>query len=135
MYLSRHLITEIEKNCLKCLPLECCGFLLGSLGYNKVLFNIIAVENQSKVTNRYEINPLDFYIVSKKAHAKGQEIIGFYHSHPFGKPYPSSYDKFHAWPGYSYIIIAIDSEKTCTIKSWQLSDSRKYFNEELLISE
>ena len=40
--------------------------------------------------------------------AAGQEIVGYYHSHPDHPARPSAFDTEHAWPWYSYLIVRID---------------------------
>ena len=38
----------------------------------------------------------------------GELVLGFYHSHPDHPARPSEYDREHAWPFYSYVIVAIE---------------------------
>ncbi len=41
-------------------------------------------------------------------------VLGFYHSHPDHPARPSEYDRAHAWPFYSYVIVAIAKESPRT---------------------
>ena len=52
------------------------------------------------------------------------------HSHPNHPDKPSDFDRDHAWPGFSYIIISVYSGKVKSYKSWQLNQDRKFFIEE-----
>ena len=36
----------------------------------------------------------------------GLTVLGFYHSHPDHPARPSETDRRHAWPYYSYVIVA-----------------------------
>jgi proteasome lid subunit RPN8/RPN11 len=57
--------------------------------------------------DRFLIRPQEFLAGEHVAAAKGLEIVGFYHSHPDHPPEPSGYDREHAWPVYSYAIVAV----------------------------
>ena len=46
------------------------------------------------------------------------EVVGYYHSHPDGLATPSSTDRQSAWPGVSYIIVAVKSGRAMEVRSW-----------------
>ena len=50
-----------------------------------------------------------------------------FHAHP---DKPSEFDREHAWPGFSYIIISVQDGKAVSYRSWQLNEDRKFFIEE-----
>ena len=56
--------------------------------------------------------------------------------HPDHPDQPSEFDRVHAWPGFSYIIIAVHSGKAVSYKSWQLNTDRtKFIEEKITIME
>ena len=57
--------------------------------------------------NRFSIAPLDVIEADRVAQARGMELIGWYHSHPDHPAKPSEYDRNHAWPWFSYIIVSV----------------------------
>ena len=57
-------------------------------------------------------------------------MIGWYHSHPDHPARPSDYDRDHAWPWYSYIIVSVQSGVPQDMTSWRLEDDRSGFLEE-----
>ena len=67
------------------------------------------------------------------------DIIGFYHSHPDHPAFPSDYDKEHALPFYSYVIISVnkngDGKRPLAeeLTSWELTADRKLFESEKII--
>lgn len=109
-------------------PHECCGFLLGTHGEGKkTVLEIHPVDNDradSEKHNRYTISPRDFMEGEKLARARGLDIIGFFHSHPDVAARPSDYDRDHAWPWYSYVIVSVRKGKAHEITSWVLEEDR-----------
>ena len=57
--------------------------------------------------NRYLISPRDLLEAEKAARALGLDIVGVYHSHPDHPARPSEFDREHAFPWYSYIIVSV----------------------------
>ena len=57
----------------------------------------------------YLIDPEAQLAIMEEIEANGQEILGFYHSHPSGPARPSGVDERRAtWAGYSYVICLPD---------------------------
>ncbi|HUE97299.1 MAG TPA: Mov34/MPN/PAD-1 family protein, partial [Longimicrobiaceae bacterium] len=60
----------------------------------------------------------------------GLEVVGFYHSHPDHPARPSSFDRDHAWPWYSYGIVPATSSGAGAPRAWRLRDDRSRFDEQ-----
>jgi proteasome lid subunit RPN8/RPN11 len=88
-------------------PHECCGFLLGVPGEVREIARASNAREDSP-QNRYLIPPIEFVRVQRDADQRGLDVIGFYHSHPDHPARPSAFDREHAWPGYAYLIAAVD---------------------------
>jgi proteasome lid subunit RPN8/RPN11 len=80
--------------------------------------------------NRFLIDPLDQLRVEKDARARGLEVLGYYHSHPDHPARPSIYDREHAWPWYSYVIISVERGVPKDLTSWLLAEDRMAFRAE-----
>ena len=65
----------------------------------------------------------------------GLEVIGVYHSHPDHPPAPSAFDREHAWPWLSYVIVGVGAGRAGDPKSWVLADDRGTFAEESITIE
>lgn len=104
-------------------PEEVVGILAGTRG-----------ESQSTVTRayrtrnaasdprtRYEIAPSEEIELLERIDDAHLECVGFYHSHPRGPLEPSQVDaRRAAWPGYSYLIVSLDSSASdIPIGSWR----------------
>jgi proteasome lid subunit RPN8/RPN11 len=69
---------------------------------------------------------------NKEARALGLDVGGYYHSHPDHPARPSEFDRDHAWPGLSYVIVSVEGGKEKDTQSWRLSDDRERFEEEVI---
>jgi proteasome lid subunit RPN8/RPN11 len=112
-------------------PHECCGFLLG--GQSEAEFSamkIIPAENRrtDSLHNRYNISPQDYLQTEKLADSLGQQLIGFYHSHPDHPAIPSQYDLEHAWPNLVYAIVSVQQGKAREVSAYLLAEDRSHFD-------
>lgn len=80
--------------------------------------------------NRFLIDPREQMRVEKDARARGLDVVGYYHSHPDHPARPSNYDREHAWPWYSYIILSVVKGEPADLTSWVLTESREQFDPE-----
>jgi proteasome lid subunit RPN8/RPN11 len=70
-------------------PLECCGLLLAE---NDTIVAAHRARNALASETRYVIDPADHFAALRAARARGQRIVGGYHSHPAGPATPSARD-------------------------------------------
>jgi proteasome lid subunit RPN8/RPN11 len=129
---TRHLHTA-GRHASVSYPDECCGVLIGrSLGDTTVVERVLSVGNERNDSrhNRYLINPETVLAAHKEARALGLDVVGYYHSHPDHPARPSDFDREHAWPGVSYLIVSVLKREVADIRSWRLADDREQFDEE-----
>jgi proteasome lid subunit RPN8/RPN11 len=116
-------------------PHECCGFMLGSAdeGAQRVT-EIRSQENERTDSreNRFIISPEQFRAAEKFARKAGLLLVGIYHSHPDSPARPSEYDRDHAWPWFSYIIVSVKAGAAFETNAWQLRDDRSGFDPTVL---
>lgn len=134
LYIGKELTDRIGKHGAETYPHECCGALLGndaSDGARQVreLFPLVNRRDDSP-RNRFSVTAEDVRDAEKAAQAAGLEVVGWYHSHPDHPAQPSQYDRDHAWPWYSYIIVSVQNGSPQNITSWRLNDDRAAFTEE-----
>lgn len=139
--ISDELLEEIAAEGEKSYPDECCGFIIGSLvnAEHKTAEKIVPCENKfddGEKFHRFLIEPKQMLKVQREAARSGKDIIGFYHSHPDCRAIPSEYDRSHALPVYSYIIVSVVGGKRAETLSWQLDENDRFQSEEIrLIKE
>lgn len=119
-------------------PHECCGLLLGRFENNEEkvcaeLFPISNAREEAAKRNRFLIRPEELLRGEQYAAAKELEVVGFYHSHPDHPAVPSAYDLEHAWPVYSYIVVAVQSGRAEDLRSWEMQADRTRFSEEEIL--
>jgi len=115
-------------------PNECCGILLGrGAGEAKQVEEIIPIDNareEAEQYHRFRIEPEDLMKAEKTARKQGRDVLGFYHSHPDHPARPSDYDREHALPFYSYVILEVHEGRAGELTSWELTEDRTAFMEE-----
>lgn len=114
-------------------PHECCGILVGShLNGKTQVTEWVAAENQRRDSpaNRYLISPELVRQVERRFRGTGQEIVGFFHSHPDVPARPSQYDRDHAWPWYTYLIVSVREGRSAEALAWRLKEDRSDFEPE-----
>ncbi len=114
-------------------PHECCGALLGldsEAGREvRVLFQLVNRRTDSP-RNRFSVTPEDVLDAERAARDAGLDVVGWYHSHPDHPAIPSEFDREHAWPWYSYVIVSVAKGEAQTLASWRLADDRMRFEPE-----
>jgi proteasome lid subunit RPN8/RPN11 len=119
-------------------PYECCGALLGSDGpEGRDAWDLVALENfrQDSPRNRFLVRPEDVLRVEKAARERRLDLIGWYHSHPDAPARPSEFDREHAWPWYSYVIVSVEAAQPRQMSSWRLTDDRRRFESEEIVAQ
>ena len=114
-------------------PHECCGFILGNFkGDESISLEYLPATNTKEENRerRFLIDPMAYQKAEDKADEQDLSIISIVHSHPDHPDKPSEFDRKHAWPGFSYIIISVQDGKAVSFRSWQLNADRKFFIEE-----
>jgi len=113
-------------------PNECCGFLVGEVDKTgaKTVKDVRAIHNSREDGEQYHrflITPEDMMRAEQAARSMKLDVVGFYHSHPDHPAAPSEYDKDHALPFYSYVIVSVKQGKADELTSWELTFDRKEF--------
>ncbi len=119
-------------------PHEACGLLVGvddADGARRVLVarGLANVREPEAKHHRFLIAPEDLLREEKRVRGEGREIVGFYHSHPDHPAVPSRYDLEHAWPFYTYVVVAVHAGRAVEALAWRMSDDRSRFDPEALV--
>src|SRR5690242_17362195 len=133
LVIDEHLAQQIRQHGAGAYPHECCGALLGIDGEAirevRALYMLVNRQTESS-RNRFLVSSDDVREAERAAQKAGLEVVGWYHSHPDHPAIPSEFDRLHAWPWYSYVIVSVAAGKAETIASWRLADDRMRFEPE-----
>ncbi|HLK03070.1 MAG TPA: M67 family metallopeptidase [Candidatus Acidoferrum sp.] len=136
--ISAELAEKIRAHGAETYPHECCGALLGKDTEPREILGLFPLINRrdDSPRNRFSVTSQDVLDAEKAARQQGWDVVGWYHSHPDHPARPSQYDRDHAWPWYSYIIVSVAEGKPQDMTSWRLDDNREQFSpEEIEISQ
>jgi proteasome lid subunit RPN8/RPN11 len=121
-------------------PHECCGVLLGQADENgaRTVTSVARAGNTrtDSAHNRYNIDPKDLIRIQREGRERGEDIIGFYHSHPDHPAQWSPTDLAEAhWFGCSYVITSVEKGKAVLTSSFELTgsneDDKKFVDEKI----
>jgi len=118
-------------------PHECCGVLLGRVDDDVRIVTSIARAGNTRTDsahNRYNIDPRDLIRIQREGRERGEDIVGFYHSHPDhpARWSPTDFAEAH-WFGCSYVITSVEKGKAALTNSFALKgmdEADKKFSDE-----
>ena len=121
-------------------PHECCGVLLGQFADDgaKTVARVARCGNTwlDSLHNRYLIDPKELIRIQREGRERGEEIVGFYHSHPDHPAQWSSTDLAEAhWIGCSYVITSVEKGAAAVTNAFELTgtdEADKSFAEEAI---
>jgi proteasome lid subunit RPN8/RPN11 len=111
-------------------PHECCGVLLGRFegDGSRVVVSTARCGNTrtDSAHNRYNIDPKELVRIQREGRDRGEDIVGFYHSHPDHPAQWSKTDFEEAhWLGCSYVITSVEKGKSAITNSFELSGTEE----------
>lgn len=114
-------------------PHECCGVLLGQMPRNddgvRTVTSIARAGNTrtDSAHNRYNIDPRELIRIQREGRERGEDIIGFYHSHPDHPAQWSQTDLAEAhWFGCSYVITSVEKGRAVLTNAFELTGSDEH---------
>jgi len=106
-------------------PNECCGVLLGQMDDDQRIVASVARCGNTRSDsprNRYHIDPKELIRIQREGRERGEDIVGFYHSHPDHPARWSQTDLAEAhWIGCSYVITSVEKGKAVNTNSFELT--------------
>ncbi len=118
-------------------PHECCGVLLGTMdGETRNVSSAVRCGNTrvDSPQNRYNIDPKELVRIQREGRDRGEDIVGFYHSHPEHPAHWSQTDLADAhWIGCSYVITSVVKGTAAVTNSFELTgtmeEDKKFVDE------
>ncbi|MGB0039090.1 MAG: M67 family metallopeptidase [Terriglobales bacterium] len=122
-------------------PQECCGVLLGRFKDDAKIVTRAARCGNTRTDsahNRYHIDPKELIQIQRDGRERGEEIVGFYHSHPDHPAQWSVTDLAEAhWIGCCYVITSVQKGKATITNSFELTGTdevdKKFVDEQVAV--
>lgn len=116
-------------------PHEVVGILAGDrAGHQVSRVQPLLNERADSPANRYQVSALHLARAERALEAEGLEIVGYYHSHPDHPSVWSDFDRDHALPNMSYLIVSVRGGEVASTRSWRLREDRSVMDEEPMLS-
>jgi proteasome lid subunit RPN8/RPN11 len=144
--LSKSVYAALRQHGEETYPHECCGVLLGHFeddsagSVSKTVSRMARCGNtrDDSPHNRYNIDPRELIRIQREGRERGEDIVGFYHSHPDHPARWSSTDLAEAhWFGCSYVITSVEKGKAAITNSFELlgtdEANKKFIDEPTVI--
>jgi proteasome lid subunit RPN8/RPN11 len=139
--ISQQLYEALRTHGEETYPHECCGVLLGQMeDEGRVVTSLARAGNTrtDSAHNRYNIDPKDLIRIQREGRGRGEDIVGFYHSHPDHPAQWSNTDFAEAhWIGCSYVITSVEKGKAVLTNSFELNGTdeadKKFVDEEVRV--
>ena len=135
--ISQSALGELRRHGEETYPNECCGVLVGKLeGEARRVSSVARCANtrSDSPQNRYNIDPKELIRIQRQARERGEDVVGFYHSHPDHPARWSATDLAEAhWIGCSYVSTASEggvAGRTCSFALGGTGEEDKCFLDE-----
>jgi proteasome lid subunit RPN8/RPN11 len=105
-----------------CAPAECCGLVGGRAG---AALNVYRLRNIARdQLTAYEAAPPELFAAQREMRARGEELLGIYHSHPrSADPAPSRTDvRLAFYPSAIYFIIGFTDAGEGALRAFRISE-------------
>jgi proteasome lid subunit RPN8/RPN11 len=113
----------IVATCIRALPDEGCGILLGvNDGDRAIVRHVMASENVLHSAKVYEIDPKMLLRAYRRADDEVIDVLGVFHSHTHSEAYPSPTDVAQAPdPQWHYVLVSLRALPT-QLRSFRIVD-------------
>jgi proteasome lid subunit RPN8/RPN11 len=107
--IGRGALDAIVRHARETAPAECCGLLVGEADR---IVEAIRSANLAESPHRFLIDPKTHIDAIRSARDRGQEVLGFYHSHPRTPARPSETDiEEAAYRDHVHLIVSLLQER------------------------
>src|ERR1035437_5995466 len=108
-------------------PHEWCGILLGRFEDDgtRIITSTARAGNTrtDSAHNRYNIDPKELVRIQREGRERGEDIVGFYHSHHHPAQGSKTALAEAHWFGCSYVITSVEKGKAVLTNSFELTGS------------
>jgi proteasome lid subunit RPN8/RPN11 len=114
-------------HCFDGFPDEACGLFSGPMGEGAptgVVTEAHPCRNADASARTFTVDPRDYLTATRTAEARGDDIVGVWHSHTHTDAYPSSTDVRQAVdPAWLYVIVSLRHGEP-VLRAYRIRDGR-----------
>lgn len=135
LVIPEKILDTIHQHAIETYNNECCGFLYAFNNNQRIVTESQPASNSQEgdQKKRYFIAPNQYLRAEQYALEYNLTLLGIYHSHPDHPASPSEYDRSHALPFFSYVIISVINGKIKETTSWILQENGFFQQEKIKI--
>ncbi len=129
--ISTDIRRAVEDQAVAGYPREICGLVLGHWRGEQAVgrsYHPCSNDSSGARERRFLIDPQQYQALEDQADEQGLSIVSIVHTHPDHPDLPSEFDRLHAWPGLSYIILSVVSGRVASMSAWRLREDRSAFD-------
>ena len=106
-------------------PEECCGLVGGRGVEARSVYRLRNVAEKSLTS--YEAAPEELFAAQREMRARGEQLLGIYHSHPeSSEPEPSEKDvRLAFYPSAVYFIVGFAPSGEGVLRAFRVSESER----------
>jgi proteasome lid subunit RPN8/RPN11 len=128
-----NLVEEMRSHARATYPDECCGYLIGPDREGGDVRTILEVRRGTnsfggEQRRRFVLSPDELRLLERELDGTGRAVVGFYHSHPDHPARPSEFDRDHAWPWYSYVVLSVTADGVPAWGAFELDGESRSFD-------
>ena len=117
---SASLYNAMVASCVRALPNEGCGLLLGNV--DGTIVDVVTSPNVADSAKVYEVDSRVLLRTFRRAEDEGLEVLGVYHSHTHSEAYPSPTDVVQAPdPLWHYVLVSL-RDVPVVVRSFRVVD-------------
>ena len=129
--IERAALVRMHAHAARGFPHEVVGVLAGDRASNTVTrVERLVNERADRTHDRYEVGGLLLMRAEQRLNRAGLEVVGYFHSHPDHPARYSDFDRDHALPNMSYVIVSVLGGGVADTLSWRLRDDRSAMDAE-----
>ena len=136
LWVPEELLAKMARHAHSEYPNECCGFLIATTDPSdpREPRRVVAVEPASNEFDgerrrRFLLSPDELRAAERRLEGTNRSVVGFYHSHPDHPGRPSEFDRQHAWPWYTYVVLGVQAGELRESRAFELDPDSLEFRE------
>ncbi|MFH1996910.1 MAG: M67 family metallopeptidase [Candidatus Omnitrophota bacterium] len=120
LYIGKEEYAKIVGHARSEAPNEACGILSGR---DTTVENVFLMRNADQSSKTFFMDPAEQLKAMKEIRARGEAMVGIYHSHPETEARPSKHDiELALYPEALYVIVSLANSAKPSVRAFRIID-------------